>query len=124
MTITYKITDGTNTVSLSGTDGLVAVNRIPSVAGRYDDQVEEVVPITLVGGLAEVSATMAELELIFEEARDRFGAITEHKEPYYFVAELDGYEWRAEIFDGSFLSDAEDGYPFGDAYANGVRSGK
>jgi hypothetical protein len=118
MTISITITDGTETVTLTATDGLNE-SWTPVTPGIDDDSVTETIEVTLIGGNAAVAANIAELERLFQGARERVGGAYGIAYTYLKVT-LDSAVWRSPVLDGRIVT-ANDQWIKGD-WALGQRS--
>lgn len=93
-----RITDGTTTLTLSGSGTYLGVTYFP-VSDRTKTQLTETFPLILEGTAAAISAAINDIEQLFYAARVRADLLTPHV--YIEYQTVDTAEIRrAELFDG------------------------
>ncbi len=105
MTISIAITDGTDTVTLTATDGLLEAF-VQQTPGANETSVTETIEVELIGGNAAVDANIAELERLFTRARERVNGAYGIDWVYIKIT-LDSAVWRSPIRDGRIVIGGE-----------------
>lgn len=98
MAIALSLTDGTTSVVLSSTDGVLA-DYYPATAAADAESISETISVNLINTLATIDANMVKIEKLLEQARN-YQRNPESYTMVYLSLTLDANTWTSPVFDG------------------------
>lgn len=106
MAIAITITNGTDTVTLTSSDALL-LSWTPDTPGIDDTTAADGFQVELQGGNSAVDATIAKLEKLFQQARQRLLGGAAGIDWVYVKVTIDSATWRSPVQDGQVVIGGE-----------------